>query len=71
MGGIKAMTPERIAEPGKLLTASELAQWLGVSEGWVRSHCGRREPLLPVKRLGKLIRFRVEDIERFLEKEGV
>jgi predicted DNA-binding transcriptional regulator AlpA len=55
----------------RLLTAKEVARELCVSEAWVRDHVtGRREPPLPVIRLGDreaVLRFRRADIERLLE----
>ncbi len=50
-----------------LLTAKDVAERLGVSERWVRDHATRRFPRIPVIRLGPLLRFRLEDIEEFLE----
>ena len=50
-----------------LMTVSEVARMLRVSEGWVRDHATRRRPLLPVVRLGRLLRFRRCDIEEFLQ----
>jgi hypothetical protein len=41
------------------LTVEEVAQWLRVTEGWVREHAsGRRRPKLPSEKFGKYIRFR-------------
>jgi len=57
-----AITPSR----DRLLTPGEVAQWLGVSAGWVRDHATRKEPKLPTVRLGKLMRFRAMDIEEFI-----
>jgi excisionase family DNA binding protein len=43
---------------GKLLTVREVAEWLCISETWVREHAtGRRRPSLPSIRLGKSLRF--------------
>jgi hypothetical protein len=57
--------------PGPLLTAKDVARELCVSEAWVRDHVtGRREPPLPVIRLGDrkaVLRFRRADVDRFLE----
>lgn len=50
----------------KLLSPGEVAQWLGVSAGWVRDHATRKEPRLPTVRLGKLMRFRATDVEDFI-----
>jgi Helix-turn-helix domain len=56
---------------GSLLTAKDVARELCVSEAWVRDHVtGRREPPLPVIRLGDrkaVLRFRRADIDRFLD----
>jgi|HubBroStandDraft_4_1064222.scaffolds.fasta_scaffold01361_11 predicted DNA-binding transcriptional regulator AlpA len=60
---------ERRATP--LLTAKDVAAELSVSEAWVRDHAtGRRLPALPVVRLGgrkAVLRFRREDLDRFLQ----
>lgn len=59
-------------EREKLLTPTELAQWLGVSPQWVRKHAsGTRRPQLPGVRLGKLIRFRAEEVEAWLREQGI
>lgn len=52
-----------------LLTIDQVATQLGVSKAWVRDHATRRNPRLPVIRLGgrrALLRFRVEDIHNFI-----
>jgi hypothetical protein len=51
----------------ELLGPHEVAKWLGVSVAWVRDHATRKEPLLPVVKLGKLLRFRPADIRVFLK----
>ncbi len=52
----------------RLLSVSEVARWLGVSPAWVRDHAsGRRRPILPSVKLGKLMRFRPTEVERFIE----
>lgn len=48
------------------MSPGEVAQWLGVSAGWVRDHATRKEPRLPTVRLGKLMRFRATDVEDFI-----
>jgi excisionase family DNA binding protein len=48
--------------PERLLDVSEVAALLNVSPSWVRDHCGRKRPKLPVVRLGSLLRFRREDV---------
>jgi predicted DNA-binding transcriptional regulator AlpA len=53
----------------QLLTPAEVAALLQVSKEWVRDHCSRRNPRLPVIRLGgkrAVLRFRLEDIEKFI-----
>jgi predicted DNA-binding transcriptional regulator AlpA len=50
----------------RLLTALDVAERLGVSERWVRDHATRRNPRIPVVKLGPLLRFRQVDIENFL-----
>ena len=63
--------PLKPAEREKLLTPTELSQWLGVSPAWVRDHATRSKPRLPSVRLGKLLRFRSQDVERFLREQGI
>jgi len=53
----------------QLLTPAEVAQMLQVSKEWVRDHATRRNPRLPSVRLGgkrAVLRFRLEDVERFV-----
>lgn len=52
-----------------LLTAEQVAARLGVSERWVRDHATRRNPKLPVIKLGSLLRFRSCDVYDFLERQ--
>jgi excisionase family DNA binding protein len=55
----------------RLLTLDEVAAWLGVSHDWVRDHATRRNPRIPVVRLGgkrALLRFRPQDVQQFIEK---
>ncbi|MGH9655613.1 MAG: helix-turn-helix domain-containing protein [Bryobacteraceae bacterium] len=51
-----------------LLEPSEVAKWLGVSAGWVRDHATRKQPRLKAIKVGKLLRFRPEDIEEFIRR---
>jgi Helix-turn-helix domain len=59
-------------KPKRLLDVSEIAEWLGVSNGWVRDHAsGRRHPRLPAVKLGPsrgkgLWKFREEDVQQFI-----
>jgi len=55
-------------KPERLLKPREVAEWLGVTEAWVRDHASRREPRLPVVKLGSAVRFRAKDIEEFIEQ---
>jgi predicted DNA-binding transcriptional regulator AlpA len=51
-----------------LLTAAQVAAWFHVSRGWVFDHAsGRRRPKLPSIKLGKALRFREEEVNRWLE----
>ena len=53
----------------KLLTLAEVAMQLGVSKAWARDHATRRNPRIPVVRLGgkrALLRFRPTDVDRFI-----
>ena len=55
----------------RLLNLDQVAEQLGVSKAWVRDHATRRNPRIPVVRLGgkrALLRFRPEDIESFINQ---
>ena len=59
------------SEP-KLLTPKEVAKWLDVSVDWVHKPATRKNPRLPVVRIGKLLRFRNENVEAFIRgRRGV
>ena len=54
----------------KLLTPKEVAEWLDVSVDWVHNHATRKNPRLSVVRIGKLLRFRNEDVEGFIRGQS-
>lgn len=54
------------ARSAALLEPSDVANWPGVSAGWVRDHATRKRPRLRSVRVGKLLRFRPEDVEEFI-----
>jgi excisionase family DNA binding protein len=59
----------QVAPFERLLSAKEVAAFLGVSERWVRDHATRRSPRIPVITLGPLVRFRPSDVTAFLERQ--
>ena len=67
---LSLMLSERIATKSlshaasKLLGARELAELFGVPESWVREQARLRN--LPSFKLGHYVRFRIEEVERFL-----
>jgi excisionase family DNA binding protein len=56
-----------ISKRERLLTAKEVADWLGVSEKWIYDHIERREPKIPAKRLGGAVRFKASEIDLWLD----
>jgi excisionase family DNA binding protein len=50
----------------RLLTVDQVAAILGVSPAWVRDHATRKQPRLKCVKVGKLLRFRMEDVEEFI-----
>jgi excisionase family DNA binding protein len=55
--------------PERLLTAQEVADWLGVSARWVLSHAaGVNRPVLPSLKLGKAVRFDRTAVEEFIRQ---
>ena len=62
-------TIPRLVGTTRLLTVQEVAEMLHISCGWIRDHAsGRRRPVLPTVKLGKSVRFRPEDVQRFIEE---
>ncbi len=57
---------EQSSMNGNLLTADEVAGILRVPKSWVYSHLSE----LPTIRLGRYVRFKRSDVERFLEERG-
>ncbi len=55
-----------VTQDAVLLDADEVAQILRVPRSWVYGHLKE----LPVIRLGRYVRFRRSEIERFLEKRS-
>jgi excisionase family DNA binding protein len=52
-----------------LLTPAQVAERLQVSVAWVRDHSTRKQPRLPVVRVGGLLRFRSKDIDRWIDEQ--
>lgn len=52
----------------KLLTATEVAERLGMSRGWVRNHARGAYPQITCVKLGSRLRFKEADIEEFVER---
>jgi predicted DNA-binding transcriptional regulator AlpA len=63
--------PQSEQNPTPLLTIDAVAKLLGVSRDWVRDHSTRRNPRIPVVRLGgrrALLRYRRCDIDQFISE---
>jgi excisionase family DNA binding protein len=56
------------ASSSKLLAAAELAEIFGVPESWVREQA--RLGNLPSFKLGHYVRFRIEEVERYLAERA-
>lgn len=55
----------------RLLTVKEVAERLQVAVDWVYEHStGGRRPTLPFKKLGKHVRFREEEVDRWVDGPG-
>lgn len=51
----------------RLLTVGDVAEWLAVSERWVRDHStGGKRPAIKCIHMGGCIRFREKDVEEFI-----
>jgi excisionase family DNA binding protein len=62
-----SLPPVAALARARLLTVREVADWLAISETWVRDHAaGRRRPALPAIRLGKSMRFNETAVSQWL-----
>jgi excisionase family DNA binding protein len=52
-----------------LLTPHQVASRLQVSPSWVRDHATRKLPKIPSVKVGKLLRFKIEDIDQFIHEQ--
>lgn len=52
----------------KLLSARDVADRLGMSEGWVRDHARGAKPSIRAVKLGSRLRFREIDVEEFIQQ---
>ena len=79
LAGDKVAVSSTISEAGGLAydplwTPEQVARRMNVSPDWVRDHSGRKQPRLPVIRLGGgpgragLLRYRASEIEKFIEQ---
>jgi predicted DNA-binding transcriptional regulator AlpA len=63
-----------ITEPNRrsaaLVTPADVARTLHVSAAWVRDHATRKQPRLPSVKVGRLLRFRPEEIEDWIRKQS-
>lgn len=50
----------------QLLSVGQVAAILGVSAAWVRDHATRKQPHVKCVKVGKLLKFRYEDVEEFI-----
>jgi predicted DNA-binding transcriptional regulator AlpA len=53
----------------RLLKPSQVAERLQVSAAWVRDHSSRKHPRLPVVRIGGLLRYHPDDVEKWIEEQ--
>jgi excisionase family DNA binding protein len=54
-----------------LITPIQVAERLGVSVDWVQAHATSKEPRIDHIRVGKLLRFRREQVESFIRRHAV
>lgn len=62
----RALEPMR----GRLMTVEDVAGQLQVSAAWVRDHATRKQPRLPVVRVGKLLRFHPQEIQKWIREQS-
>jgi len=59
------------SQPVSLMSLNDVAELLQVSKAWVRDHATRRNPRIPVVRLGDrraVLRFRRQDVDQFISE---
>jgi len=52
----------------QLFSVDQVALILGVSPAWVRDHATRKQPHLKCVKVGKLLKFRPDDVEEFINQ---
>lgn len=57
-----------IAQEQQMMTVAQLAQYLRVSQSWIYHRYRSRLHPLPVHRVGRALRFRREDVDRWLKE---
>jgi excisionase family DNA binding protein len=60
-----------MAQTYRLLTPKQVATMLGVSVDWVQDHALRREPRIAHIRIGKHLRFTLEQVQDFIHHQSV
>lgn len=64
----KTMEESKNGAPGgTLLTPKDVARRLQVSVAWVRDHSTRKQPRLPVVRVGGLLRYHPIDLDHWIQ----
>jgi hypothetical protein len=64
----KTMEESKNGAPGgTLLTPQDVARRLQVSVAWVRDHSTRKQPRLPVVRVGGLLRYHPIDLDQWIQ----
>jgi excisionase family DNA binding protein len=66
MDTLQAQTPAPLADDRRLLSIPELADYLGVTVGTVRTWRANRSGPRGIK-IGRLVKYRVSDVELWLE----
>jgi excisionase family DNA binding protein len=74
LANVTQMPSRTAAQPSCLMSLEDVAKYLNVSREWVRDHATRRNPRIPVVRLGgkrAVLRFRPQDVEKFITENLV
>ncbi|WP_430232290.1 helix-turn-helix domain-containing protein [Nitrosomonas communis] len=65
------MSPSKLLNMAPLLTRQEAADYLGVSPATLSKWACEKTQALPYVKVGRLVRYRIEDLEAYIAESSV
>jgi len=67
----KSIAPQPVSQPNKLLTVEQLADALNIPVSWIYQRTRLRPQEIPFVRIGRYIRFDLEQVITFFKNKGL